>query len=186
MMMKAAKTVNEAAKQRAAQYAVSEEFCNYFNDNMNKLYSLSLWLTASHAKAEQVFAAALEECRKATGVFKAWTESWSRLAVIESAIKIMKPALANASGSGEAMPDGINAAAAPVMRLSAFDRFVYVLSVLDRYSVRDCAILLRCRWQEVERARRRAMEFMGAASQQLMAPLTAMTAPAGVQPAAQS
>lgn len=157
---------NHRERGRAAEYATPLDFCAIFNESMDPLYSLALALTGSHAKAEECFVAALEDCRKATGVFKQWAHSWVRLAVIENAIKIMRPSQWNAQGEvrSSEIPNGIHPDAEPVMRLDAFERFVYVLSVLNRYSSRDCAILLRCSWQEVERARRRTLEAIAAAA----------------------
>jgi hypothetical protein len=45
-----------------------------------------------------------------------------------------------------------------VLELLAFDRFVFVMSVLERYSDRDCALLLNCSNVDVADARIRAFQ----------------------------
>ncbi len=46
--------------------------------------------------------------------------------------------------------------AAAITRLRPFERFVYVMSVLEKYSDCECSILLDCTVEEVVRARTRA------------------------------
>jgi hypothetical protein len=166
----------DPARRRAAEYATADEFCAIFRDNMKPFYVLALWLTASDAEAEQCFIAALSDCRKSTGVFRPWAYSWSQLAIVKNAIRIVQPSLSDTSffTDGASSAGNIPAGGQSVMRLSPFDRFVYVLSVLDRYSSRDCAILLGCRRQDIERAKRRAIDFIAAASGHTLAPAPAM------------
>jgi hypothetical protein len=57
-----------------------------------------------------------------------------------------------------------------ILRLDALHRFVFVLTVLEKYSVRDCAILLRRRIPEIEAARLRAMTIVGGHEPQVLAP----------------
>jgi DNA-directed RNA polymerase specialized sigma24 family protein len=44
-----------------------------------------------------------------------------------------------------------------VTRLAAFERFVFVMAILERYSNRDCARLLGCSMNKVAQARMRAL-----------------------------
>lgn len=104
--------------------------------------------------------AALDQCRRVS-VFKAWANSWSRLAVIESAIKLVGVGDRAASEAEQAERDaGLHPDAAPIYKLSNLERFAFVLTVLDHYSVGDCAILLRCSRKEVEAAKIRALQHM--------------------------
>jgi hypothetical protein len=158
---------------RADQYATAGEFCKIFLENMESLYTLALALTADKVAAEACLLSALEECKRTASVFRQWAHSWSRLAVIESAIRVVRPT-ANDVGDNTKIGDEIvgksDSPADFVSKLRAFDRFTFVLSVLDRYSVRDCAILLKCRPHEIQRARLRALELMGKAGNFLVAP----------------
>ena len=167
------------APYRQSEYASGDDFCMIFSENMDGLYSLALWLTASHSLAEQVFAAALEDCRNANGIFKEWAHSWSRLAIIESAIRVVKPLPSDSFGGvlagGKSIPEGIHPEAGWLMKLMPFDRFVYVLAVLNRYSSRDCAIRLRCTFQDVEAARGRALQIVPAGSNQMLTSSSAVS-----------
>jgi DNA-directed RNA polymerase specialized sigma24 family protein len=51
-----------------------------------------------------------------------------------------------------------DAALTPVLKLRAFERFVFVMSVLEGYSDQDCSILLGCSRRAVALARIRAAE----------------------------
>jgi hypothetical protein len=161
------------ATSRGNEYATASEFCQIFSRNMEALYTLALALTADKASAEACLLSALEECKKTATVFRQWANSWSRLAVIESAIRIVKPTGNDEETAGEAnneIIEFVEPVGAFVSKLRPFDRFTFVLSVLDRYSVRDCAILLKCRPQEIKRARQRAIEFIARAGNLLALP----------------
>jgi hypothetical protein len=49
-----------------------------------------------------------------------------------------------------------------VLELPAFDRFVFVMSVLEGYSDRDCALLLGCSCADIVDTRIRAFQQMSA------------------------
>jgi hypothetical protein len=46
---------------------------------------------------------------------------------------------------------------ARILRLEHFERFVFVMSVLERYSDQDCSVLLGCSRQDVGETRMRAL-----------------------------
>jgi DNA-directed RNA polymerase specialized sigma24 family protein len=52
---------------------------------------------------------------------------------------------------------------AAVARLEPFERFVYVMTVLERYSDHECSILLGCARRDVLAARTRALQQLGSA-----------------------
>jgi hypothetical protein len=158
------KDITDSAQLKVADYAAEQDFCKIFHAEMQSFYQLALMLTGSHTKAEQSFSAALSDCLRATGTFKAWALSRSRLAVIERAIKNAEPALRE-------VPAGVSKQMEAILRLDVFDRFVYVLTVLETYSVRDCAILLRRRVTEINAARLRVMAAIAAPATQVLAPI---------------
>jgi DNA-directed RNA polymerase specialized sigma24 family protein len=47
---------------------------------------------------------------------------------------------------------------AAILGLRPFERFVYVMSVLERYSDQDCSVLLGCARQDVVAAQNRAFQ----------------------------
>jgi hypothetical protein len=172
-------STERAAQLKAAEYASEQDFCKIFNTEMQSFYVLALMLTANHAEAEQVFVAALNDCLSTTGTFKPWSASRSRLAVIQRAIKNMEPALTGSKGAIReegALPLGLSNDVATILRLDAFHRFVFVLTVLEGYSVRDCAILLRRRIPEIKAARLRAMAIVAGHERHVHAPAISLLA----------
>ena len=135
------------------EYALASHFCELFVNELESLYQLAFLLTGSSERAEKCLVEALEDCKKAK-VFKPWAKSWSRLAVIERAIKSMSMEPGNSWTAAEfGSPEQ-----AAITNLKGLDRFVYVLSVLEKYSVRDCAILLRTHKREITEAQVRALK----------------------------
>ena len=47
-----------------------------------------------------------------------------------------------------------------VLELAPFERFVFVMTTLEGYSIQECSILLSCTSQEVESARTQALRFL--------------------------
>ena len=143
-------------------YAKHADFCEVFEKDMKRLYLLAFLLTADHKQAEQCFASTVEEAFKEPTVFKEWARSWVNRTVIEKAIGIVSP-LSNrpsekrdswSAGLHEThIQDKLNA----VTKLASFERFVIVISVLEHYSDRDCALLLGCNPSRVSQARRKAL-----------------------------
>ncbi len=163
--------ISNASRERKNAYATADDFCAIFNRDTNSLYALALLLTGDPRTAERCFFTALKECTASKGVFRRWTRSWTRIAIIKNAVRLTRPKF---SATGEEAAHiafkGLHAAAGIILRMSAFDRFVFVLSVLDWYSVRDCAVLLKSTMQEVEIAKGRALQFVGGAAAHLFSP----------------
>ncbi len=151
-----------SAVQRSQAYASADDFCAIFKDDMDSLYSLALVLTGSHELAHKSFLAALNDCRDGSTVFQEWARSWSRRAVIKSAIRLLGPIQAGANDEPqaevEALASEMDASARSFLRLNRYDRFVFVISVLEGYTVRECAALLNGSPREVEQARVRALQ----------------------------
>jgi DNA-directed RNA polymerase specialized sigma24 family protein len=146
-------------------YATPRDFCAIFTENTDSLYSLALVLTVNHETAQQCFLAALEDCQTSSGVFREWAGSWSRRAIIKNAIRLSGDARKNNNGAREpgreAIAEDISAAARFLVELRPLDRFAFVLSVLEGYSLRESAALLGASPREMEQARIRAFEQIG-------------------------
>ena len=148
-------------------YASSDDFRRIFYERTDELYQLSFLLTADHEKAEQCFVSGLENSIKGNRVFKEWARSWARRAVVQCAVRVINPtpmeegsrSIADSEGSTPVVEHGEIAA---ILRLRPFERFVYVMSVLERYSDHDCSVLLGCARQDVIAARTRAFQQIGA------------------------
>jgi hypothetical protein len=145
-------------EERATPYPTVADFLRTFNEEMHSLYLLSFLLTADHDQAEQCLVAAMGECVEGSGVFMDWARSWIRAAVLKHAIQMIKPAPEHAdyvsfiSLKRSATPPGNNPFAA-ILLLDAFERFVFVMSILEGQSDEECAILLRCSRRDVTMAR---------------------------------
>src|SRR5882672_7126776 len=152
---------------RPATYATSDDFRRVFDEDMNSLYLLSYLLTADREKAEQCFVSGLEDAVEGNPVFKEWARSWARRVIIINAVRAISPrpreedngrsSSATVSSNGKTPPvEQVEIAA--VLVLEPFERFVYVMTVLERYSDQDCSLLLGCARREVIAARTRALQ----------------------------
>jgi DNA-directed RNA polymerase specialized sigma24 family protein len=172
-----AKAIGDAEWVSRRGYATWEDFCAIFEEEMDILYSLALLLTGGdEATAERCFLAALDDCRN-RDVFAEWARPWSRRAVIEQAIRHVhpRPDGASAAAAGSAAAE-IDESPRRLLELPPFERFVFGMAVLERYSARECATLLDCRTHEVEGARVAALEFLGSSGgDRTRAPLPAGT-----------
>jgi hypothetical protein len=122
------------------------------------MYLLSFLLTADHDKAEQCLVSTIGEAPEGIGVFVDWTRLCARRTVIEHAIDLIVPAPEHADDVSRVSlteparwTDKIPFAA--ILLLDAFERFVFVMSILEGHSDEECAILLRCSRRDVMMAR---------------------------------
>jgi DNA-directed RNA polymerase specialized sigma24 family protein len=143
------------------EYASARDFCSIFHQDMDVLYRLALALTGDAGQAEQCFVAGLDECIEGNAVFKEWARSWSRRVVIKNAIRIISPRPGATSSPAATRMQDQPVALPALENLQPFDRFVFVLSVLEGYADRDCAALLGYSSTEVVNARFRALQELG-------------------------
>jgi hypothetical protein len=144
--------------ERVTSYSTVTDFFRDFNEEMHSLYLLAFLLTADHDKAEQCLVSAMGECMEGIGVFMDWARSWAREAVLKQAIQMIMPtpqytdsvSLMSLARSG--MP-AENDPFAAILLMDAFDRFVFVMSILEEQSDGECAHLLRCSQRDVTIAR---------------------------------
>lgn len=147
-----------------ADYANRADFCEVFEKEMKPLYLLAFLLTANHKQAEQCFASTVEEALKEQAVFKEWARSWVKRTLIEKAIEIVSP-VSDRPGerrdlwsAGHETPgqDQIDV----VTKLAPLERFVFVMSILERHSHSDCALLLGCSTNKLAQARTTALRLL--------------------------
>jgi hypothetical protein len=156
---------------RPTPYASSDDFRQVFDEDMNSLYVLSFLLTADHEKAEQCFVSGVEDAVEGNPVFKEWARSWARRVIIVNAVRAINPRPMEENGrSSSALVSGNRKTSpleqveiAAVLALEPFERFAYVMTVLERYSDLDCSLLLGCARRDVIAARTRAFEQIGSA-----------------------
>ncbi len=148
-----------------APYATGADFCRIFESNMDRLYLLALLLTGDHAVAESCFVTGLQDARGGNRVFKDWADAWARRTVILNAIRAIRP---SAQDSAHGVSSDVRAefdSDAPLLRallsLPTFDRFVYVMCVLEGYSDHQCALLIGSARKTIVETRVRALEIVG-------------------------
>jgi hypothetical protein len=153
-------------KHGANAYATIDDLQKLFADGLNGLYQLSFLLTRDREKAEQCFVPGLEDLVKANDGFKVWVHSWAKRTIIHNAICALQPRPGHGNPSA---PDTAFSAhnvlrvedlrfdVDSVLLLEDFERFVFVMSVLEQRWDPDCALLLSCSIQDVRNARARAL-----------------------------
>ena len=147
-------------------YAAAADFGEVFTEEMHSLYLLSFLLTGDKDKAEQCFIGGLGECLEGMGAFMEWARLWARRAIIRQAIRMIKPAPETTDQSPlvrvkmAAVPSPNNNILAAIVSLCAFERFVFVMSILERLSDGDCLSFLRCSRRELALARELAVRFL--------------------------
>jgi len=149
------------------RYASCEDFRRVFEEDLHGLYQLALLLTGDHQKAERCFVAGLEDCVKESRVFREWARTWAKRVIVKNAIRELHPQSSHSNSparvpivfcpkvqltdpSGDFEKDAVS-------RLGDFERFVFVLCVLERYREHECALLLGCSDSVVREARAQAI-----------------------------
>lgn len=152
----------KCAKDFRSDYATHTDFCEALTQDTNSLYLLAFLLTTNHEDAEHCFAATVEEVFKPATVFREWASRWIRRTLIIQAIMIVfdpnrhkQNADSWYSDEGESglTIDATNS-------LADLDRFVFVMSVLERYSVHECSLFLGCSSGAVIQSRERALSSL--------------------------
>lgn len=172
-MLGANRVEHQVANHKAADYATPADFCRIFTKEMNQLYLLSFLLTADRTTAEKCFVEGLDSSQKESAVFKEWAQSWARRTIIGNAIRTVHPrpehsmprsSRAELLATTEAkipgpltVPEEVEA----IVALPAFDRFAFVISVLEGYSDREASLLLSCGVADLIAARIRALQKIG-------------------------
>lgn len=152
-----------------SSYATTDDFQRLFAREMTDLFRLSLHLTADAEKAESCLILAMRDCFAHNAVSKEWALVWARRMVVRNAVRLVL-------GAQGTMPNDTCSEAGPdfhlqpsqfrtealrdslaILALPDFDRLVFVICVLERYSILDCAMLLKRSPNDVNDARVRAI-----------------------------
>jgi hypothetical protein len=152
------------------EYATSSDFCRVYLEQMNRLYLLSLLLTADSQKAEQCFVSGFEDSASNNSVFKEWAHCWARRITIIRAIELLRPRPDDKNELNDTRLSLLNGNMTTQLRaypnftgivtLHAFERFTFVMSVLEKYSVHECSLLLGCLRRNVIDARIAAIQHL--------------------------
>lgn len=144
---------HQIAAENKNDYATSQHFCGLFTEDTNSLYLISFLLTADHDKAQQCFMTSLDDCvRDGSSVFLECSHAWAQRVIVRNAIPALAPhtcstpqepaAFQSAGKATLARSKSQDAPFASVLALGDIERFVYVLSLLEKFSEEDCAAFL--------------------------------------------
>jgi hypothetical protein len=165
---------NQDRRNEPNPYATREDFIKVFHEDMKGLYQLSFLLTGDHEKAEKCFVAGIEDCVKENRVFREWAHSWAKRIIVENAIRELKPrpSLPSSSPSAtvfshreQSSGSGGHFDLETVLGLGDFERFVFVMSVLENYSHHECALLLGCSVLQIRQSHLLALEELGSSGE---------------------
>jgi DNA-directed RNA polymerase specialized sigma24 family protein len=137
------------------------------------LQRLALLLTTNSEAAKVCLTRAFRECIASSSVSKEWVLNWARRVVIRNAISlVMCPegqSFVNTNDDADNgliafSPDdslGAIAECEAILGLPEFERLVFVICVLERYSIHDCALLLGKSPREVNEVQHRVGKSTG-------------------------
>jgi len=158
--------------------AKADRYASLDEDSIG-LCQLSFLLTGNPEKAQRCFACGFEDCVTGNPVFREWAHSWAKRTIIQNAIKELKPRpmLCNSSLSETVFSDVDKLSRGRdghfeidvILGLEDFERFVFIMSVLERYSDHDCALLLGCSVQQVREARAHALQRIASSGRAALA-----------------
>ncbi len=154
---------------KRSEYDTPEEFRDLFASRGPALLHLAFQLTANSKAAQQCLTVALGDCLSNSSVSKEWIGTWARRAVVRRAIRLIVdtegPPPAGTPVGQEALirmrPRSFGMEPVPdlhIMVLRDFERLVFVICILEGYSIQDCALLLGRSRKDVYDAQSRAMD----------------------------
>lgn len=144
------------------RFATSTDFCNIVVKELRSLHKLAFLLTTNYAQAQECILLALDHAFEEQGVHIEWAQCWTKRAVIKNAIRIVFGDAALTERTREHWVDSEPGSLASSMingitRLAPLERFLYVLSVLEKFSDRECSVMLSCCLDDVAEGRIRAL-----------------------------
>jgi len=151
-------------------------FCEMSANDMKQLYLLAFLLTANHQKAEQCFLRVFEEFPDNPTMFGEMFQSWMRRTLIQGAIHNFSPQFGHDEQNRDRWwveeGDVDIALINPVTKLTPLERFVFVMSILEGYSIHECSAMLECTLQTVAAARTCALAELASSQPVLLEKMT--------------
>jgi DNA-directed RNA polymerase specialized sigma24 family protein len=143
---------------RHLRFATEADFRRVFKEEMNSLFALAALLTTDFARAEECFCRALDGSLDALWVSIERAGSWARRAVVNQAIQLIAPRRERTQSPIAPVFDwpetsSLKNPVAALCSLEPFERFVVVMTLLEKQSDSDCALQLECTRQDVGAAR---------------------------------
>lgn len=169
--MRRVQLTNRLHRSSGPECSTADDMQKHLASEMTELFRLAFLLTASVEDAERCLILAMRECLAAECVFKQWLPVWVRRIVVRTGIEIVtgdhNESLHSAQPdeADDSVPDPTEIAillkdSAGVFTLNDYERLVYVLTMVEQYPLRECAILLGRSTKEVRDARTSAVEMI--------------------------
>jgi len=142
------------------KYANQTDWQAVFNENKVEFYGFAMYLTQRPLLAEHCIATACSLCDEHTHVFKDRAHFWARRTVIGQAIKFCAPRYQSwdvvyTSDQEEAiLPSASDGFFSATATLRDFERFVFVLSFVEKFNDQECSFLLNSSVTDVREARK--------------------------------
>ena len=141
-------------------FATFEDFGQLSAKEMTKLFCLAMDLTADADRAETCLILAMRDCFQKNGLAKHRIHTWARRMVIRNALRLVlgieNEILCEAGLDFPLQPNEFPVDAhrdsIAIRNLPDLDRVTFVICVVERHSILDCALLLRKAPQEVHDA----------------------------------
>ena len=149
-------------REQAEEYASHYDFREMFSEDEAGLRLLALLLTGDRARAEQCLVPGLDQDDEAPSnpAFHDWAHSWSKRAIIKNAIQMIAPSQHANGHSRQSSGRAPTTLAGAVSCLGAFERFVFIMTLVESYSVQECATLLGATGQQITLAKSQAVEHV--------------------------
>jgi hypothetical protein len=134
---------------------ISAAFPETWLDEVIKLYLLSFLLIADKVLADQCFSGAMEDYVDGPGaVASDWARGPGRTCVVRRAVQLIRPQPKSTHSWSHVdgfrpLLSAVHQPFSAITSLGSFERFVFVLFVLEGYSAEECASLLECDTAEV-------------------------------------
>lgn len=161
-------TVRLLTSQTEVEYATADDMQKLFVAAMKDLFCLAFLLIANSERAEDCVIRSMRECFRNRYILKERLPDWVRDSVVRNGMKIVRDI--DGLSFGDAPRDSIPLVPEPsqpsigttdysagILELSNFDRLVYVICILERYTSGRCAMLLGMSREQVWDARNRAL-----------------------------
>ncbi len=158
----------------ARSYATDDDFRQLFATKITEFLRLALQLTADAEKAERCLILAMRDSFDKSNISVNFAQVWARRMVIRNAIRLVLGIDNDIACDTEAefhlQPRAYRIEepreSIAVLDMAEFDRMVFVICVLERLSIMDCALLLRRSPKDVNDAMVRATNHVASLENQ--------------------
>ena len=147
------------------RYVTAKDACEFFTEEMHSLYLLSYLLIPDRTQAEQCLIAVLGDSVEGFRDFLDWASVSLAVIAIQAAGKSGRfttfgMVYQSSATFNQCSPSNQNKPFAAITSLGCFERFVFVMSVLEGRTDDECATLLGCCLREVVMGRQLAQRVL--------------------------